>query len=142
MFNERRRCYEMLLWHALQCIIIRVSLFLVLLWEIKSSAAFLGYGFQCLLNVGLVLILSTGTSIKKPSRDIGRVFFSVLWSYYRKSFSKRDMVDGQEEHDIYFCVDIFFSDLENLWWDHANFSTGRIRISAADLQGEESLVDS
>ena len=33
---------------------------------------------RLLLNMGLVLILATGTTIKKPSRDIGRVFFSVL----------------------------------------------------------------
>uniref|UniRef100_T1H6G7 Uncharacterized protein n=1 Tax=Megaselia scalaris TaxID=36166 RepID=T1H6G7_MEGSC len=92
-----------------------------------------------LLNMGLLLILVTGTTIEKPSRDIGRVFFSVL-SYYHGSLSKRDMVDGLEEHGIYCCVDIFSSDLENLWWGHANFSTGRT-ISAAGLQGEESLVD-
>ena len=33
---------------------------------------------RLLLNMGLVLILATGTTIKKPSRGIGRVFFSVL----------------------------------------------------------------
>jgi len=33
---------------------------------------------RLLLNMGHVLILATGTTIKKPSRDIGRVFFSVL----------------------------------------------------------------
>ena len=33
---------------------------------------------RLLLKMGLVLILATGTTIKKPSRDIGRVFFSVL----------------------------------------------------------------
>lgn len=33
---------------------------------------------RLLLNMGLVLILATGTTIEKPSRGIGRVFFSVL----------------------------------------------------------------
>ena len=33
---------------------------------------------RLLLKMCLVLILATGTTIKKPSRDIGRVFFSVL----------------------------------------------------------------
>ena len=33
---------------------------------------------RLLLKMGFLLILATGTTIKKPSRDIGRVFFSVL----------------------------------------------------------------
>jgi hypothetical protein len=79
--------------------------------------------------VGLVtLILATGTTIEKPSRDIGRVFFSVEQSYNHGSLSQRDMVNGLEEHDIYCCVNIFSLDLENLWWGHANFSTDRTDI--------------
>ncbi|GBP92371.1 hypothetical protein EVAR_64976_1, partial [Eumeta japonica] len=77
--------------------------------------------------MGLVLILATGTTIKKPSRGIGRVFF-LFYSRTTMEVFRRDMVDGLEEHDIYCCVDIFSSDLENLWRGHANFSTGRTNI--------------
>jgi hypothetical protein len=50
------------------------------------------------------------------------------------------MVKSLEEHDIYCCVGILPSDLENLWKGYAN-SQQTVPISAAGLQDEESLVD-